>query len=82
MNITLTQKPHSEPNVKCPLLSLLEGLFVGIDGGDTSTDSLPFVPITTATASTIENVRIRADPLIDEVTLRLIVMFAELIHIT
>jgi len=81
-NITLTQKPHSEPNVKCPLLSLLERFFVWIDGGDTRTDSLPFVPITTTTTSTIENVGIRADPLIYEVTLRLIVVFAELIHIT
>jgi len=81
-NIPLTQKPHSEPNVKCPLFSLLERLFVRIDGGDTSTDSFPFVPITTATTSTIENVGIRADPLIDEVTLRLIVVFAKLIHIT
>ena len=81
-NIPLTQKPHSEPNVKCPLFSLLKRFFVGIDGGDTSTDSLPFVPITTTTTSTIENVGIRADPLIYEVTLRLIVVFAKLIHIT
>ena len=81
-NIPLTQKPHSDPNVKRPLLSLLKRFFVGIDGGDTRTDSLPFVPITTAPASTIENIGIRADPLIDEVTLRLVVVFAKLIHIT
>ena len=81
-NIPLTQKPHTEPNVECPLLSLLERFFVGIDGGNTRTDSLPFVPITAATTPTIEDVGIRADPLIDEVTLRLVVVFAKLIHIT
>ena len=81
-NIPSTQKPHPDPNVKCPLFCFLERFFVGIDGGDTSTHSLPLVPITATTASTVENVRIRADPLVDEVTLRLVVAFTELIHVT
>ena len=79
-NVPPAQKPHTEPNVQRPILRLLERLFVWIDGGDSSTNSLPLVPITAATASTIENVCIRTDPLFDEVTLRLIVAFTELIH--
>jgi len=81
-NVTRTQKPHSDTNVQCPFLCFKKRLFVWIDGGDTGTNRLPLVPVTASTASTIKNVRIWFDPLIDEVTLRLIMAFTQLIHVT
>ena len=79
-NVSCTQKPYTEPNVQSSLFRLEERLFIRIDGGNTSLDRFPFVPITAATAPAIENVRPRFDPLCDEVTLRLIVAFPQLIH--
>ena len=81
-NVPRTQKPNPEPNVHSPLLCFLERLFVRIDSGDPSTHRLPLVPVTAATAPTIENVRIWLDPVLDEVTLHLVVAFTEFVHVT
>ena len=81
-NIPWTQKPNPDTNIQRPLFCFLERFFVRIYSGDPSTYSLPFVPVTAATAPTIQNVCIWLDPLFNEVTLHLIMVFTQLIHVT
>ena len=53
-NIPLTQEPYTEFHFHGPRLSLLERLEIWIDGRDPRIDRLPFVPITTPAAPTVQ----------------------------
>jgi hypothetical protein len=77
-DITPPQKPDVEPHFIGATLGLCEGFSVGVYGGHPDATGLPFPPVASPAAPTVEDVGMGHDPFVDVITFIIVVNLAEI----